>query len=301
MDRIAELENFIAIARAGSISRAAEQTRTAKSAVSRKLSDLETRLGIQLINRTTRQLNLTDAGAAFLTRAEAILDELNDAEASLRDGHQGLSGKLRIAAPLSFGMSHLQPVLSQFVRTHPNLSVEIDFSDRRVNLIEEGFDVALRIGVLADSSLIARKVARIRHSVAAAPAFWERHGRPTKPEDLEPLNCLRYSNQSRPETIRYWGARGKTGAISPPIKMLASNGEFIASMAVDGCGFIVEPRFIVAPYLRSGALEAALEDYEWSDMSLHLVYPPTRRISTRAQAFADAIAAHFKGAVKDDL
>ncbi len=301
MDRVAELENFVAIARAGSISRAATQMHAAKSAVSRRLSDLETRLGVQLINRTTRQMNLTDAGAAFLTRAEAILDELNEAEASLRDGHQGLTGKLRIAAPLSFGLSHLQPVLSQFIRAHPNLSVEVDFSDRRVNLIEEGFDVALRIGVLADSSLIARKVTRIHHTVAAAPSFWDRHGRPTKPEDLETLSCLRYSNQNRPETIRYWGKRGKTGVIAPPIKMLASNGEFVASMAVDACGFIVEPRFIVAPYLRTGELEAALENYEWSDMNLYLVYPPTRRVSTRAQAFADAIALHFKGEVKQDL
>jgi DNA-binding transcriptional LysR family regulator len=301
MGRIAELENFVAVARAGSISRAASQMRAAKSAVSRRLSDLETRLGVQLINRTTRQMNLTDAGAAFLIRAESILDELNEAEASLRDGHHGLSGKLRIAAPLSFGLSHLQPPLSQFIKAHPNLSIDVDFSDRRVNLIEEGFDVALRIGVLTDSSLIARKIAPIHHTVAAAPSFWERHGRPKEPEDLETLKCLRYSNQTRPETIRYWAPHGKSGSIAPPIKMLASNGDFVASMALDGYGFIVEPKFIIAPYLRVGKLEAVLEEYEWSEMNLYLVYPPTRRISSRAQAFSDAIVAYFKGDAKKDL
>ncbi|MEL7487143.1 MAG: substrate binding domain-containing protein, partial [Pseudomonadota bacterium] len=218
----------------------------------------------------------------------------NDAEAAARADKAALSGKLRIAAPLSFGLTHLKPVISDFIRANPDLDVEVDFSDRKVNLVEEGFDVAVRIGVLADSTLIARKLIAVRSVCAASPEFWARRGAPQTPEDLEALDCLRYLNAARPDVIEYWAPDGERGSISPPVRLFASNGDFIASMAAEDCGFIVEPYFLLAPYLESGALTEALANYSWSAMNLFIVTPPSRRVTARVRAFSDAVAEQFK-------
>lgn len=293
MDRLSEIETFVEIARAGSISAAAERLNVAKSAVSRRLSDLEARLGVQLFNRTTRRISLTDAGATFLRRAQAVMDDLAEAEAEAGAAQTALTGKLKIASALSFGLKHLQPVLSRFAKRHPGLDIEIDFSDRRVDLIDEGFDAAVRIGTLADSSLIARKLCPIRHMVVAAPDFWDVHGVPTHPRDLEAMPCVRYSNLVRPEIISYWGPKGESGTITADIKMLANNGEFLTQMAVDGHGFIVEPTFFLYEHIREGRLAPPLCDYAWSTMSLYAVYPPTRRVSARVRAFIDILVETF--------
>ena len=294
MDRLLAFENFVTVARVGSISGAADQLHLAKSAVSKRLTDLEAHLGVQLIQRTTRRLRLTEAGEAFLLHAERILDDVSEAESSLKNQSDALTGRLRIAAPLSFGLSHLQGVIAQFIRHHPRLNVEVDFSDRRVDLVEEGFDMAIRIGVLTDSSLIARKIKQIEHHVVASPAFWDRHGRPTHPDDLNRLEALRYMNLQRPDQIPWWGPADQSGIVHPKIRMLASNGEFLAQMAADHCGFIVEPDFIVEPMVKTGALERVLTEYAWSMMNLYLVFPPTRRISARVRALSDAVVGAFE-------
>jgi DNA-binding transcriptional LysR family regulator len=293
MSRFEELTTFVAIARAGSISRAAEQRRMAKSAVSRRLSDLEARLGVPLVTRTTRRLSLTDAGERFLRRTERILDELTEAESEARADQAALTGTLRIAAPLSFAMAKLRPLVSDFITAHPELSVELDLSDRRVDLVEEGFDLALRIGRLADSTLIARRVAPIAHQVAASPEFWKIHGRPQSPQEMEPLPCLAYGNAARPGVLRFRGPDGAEGAIEPPLRLSVSNGEFVTALAVEGHGFVMEPDFILEPYLADGRLEIVLEAYTWPEMNLFLVYPPNRRMSARARAFSDAVVERF--------
>ncbi|MEO1425589.1 MAG: LysR family transcriptional regulator [Pseudomonadota bacterium] len=296
MNELDQLQSFVAIARAGSISRAARQTHMAKSVLSKRLADLEARLGTSLITRTTRSLSLTDSGAQFLRRAEAILDELAEAEREARGSVGALAGKLRVAAPLSFGLAHLEPVIADFILKHPDLDVEIDFSDRQINLVEDQIDVAVRIGDLADSSLIARKVAPIHHQVAAAPTFWERHGVPTHPDDLASLDCLHYLNLARPEQLPWWGPRGTSGVVRPSIRLLASNGDFLADLAARGCGFVAEPAFILAPLVAAGRLQPVLEDYEWAAMNLYVIFAPNRRISAKARAFADAIIEQFSSA-----
>ncbi len=293
MNRLLELETFIEIARAGSISAAAARMNVAKSAVSRRLAELEARLGVQLFNRTTRRISLTDAGAVFLRRAQGVMDDLDEAEAEAGAAQTALTGRLKIAAPLSFGLKHLQPVLSRFAARHPGLEIEIDFSDRRVDLVDEGVDAAVRIGALADSSLIARKLCPIRSMVVAAPSFWRAHGAPAHPRDLEALPCLRYSNIVRPEIIPYWGPKGESGSIAADIKVLANNGEFLTGMAVDGHGYLIEPSFFLYGHIRDGRLAPALSDYAWSAMSLYAVYPPTRRLSARVRAFIDALVEAF--------
>ncbi len=293
MDRFSELDAFVQIARSGSISAAAERLNVAKSAVSRRLADLEARLGVQLFNRTTRRVTLTEAGSNFLSRASALLDDLEEAEAEASAGMTELIGKLKIAAPLSFGLKHLQPVLSKFIDAHPGLDLEIDFSDRKVDLIEEGFDVAVRIGALADSSLIARKLCPVRQVVAAAPAFWKEYGAPAHPRDLEKLPCIRYSNIARPEIVPYWGPGGEAGSLTATIKMLANNGDFLTDMAIDGHGYLIEPTFFLVEPVEAGALQPALCNFAWAPANLFVLYPPTRRLSQRVRVFIDALVERF--------
>lgn len=294
MDRFAQVQAFVQIARAGSISAAAVRMHLAKSVVSRRLSELEERLGAQLFNRTTRRLTLTDAGAAFLRRATALLDDLAEAEDEVGLRQTQLVGRLRIAAPLSFGLRHLQPLLSAFASDHPCVELEVDFSDRRVDLIKEGFDLAIRIGVLADSTLMARKICPVRSVVVAAPRFWKQHGVPQRPQELSALPCLRYTGQHRPEVIPYWGPKGEKGEVPASIKMFANNGEFLTQMGVDGHGYLVEPSFFVVEHIENGALQPVLCDYAWSNANMHVVYPPTRQLSKRVRSFVDVLVAKFE-------
>lgn len=293
MDKFTEIESFIKVAESGSFSQAASRLRVGKSTISRRVSDLEARLGAQLFHRTTRNLSLTDVGETFLKRCQRLLTDLEEAETSITSGQTHLTGTLKITAPLSFGMLHLKPLINDFLQKHSDLDLEIDFNDRKVDLIDEGFDVAVRIGVLENSSLIARKLAPIRQAVAASPQFWKEHGYPKTPQDLEHLPCLNYSNHANPKSIHYWGPKGDSGQISPPMRLLVSNGSFLCDLSAKDLGFVVTPSFFLHDYVRDGRLEAVLTDYTWSHMHLYALYPPTRHLSNRVRAFIDLLVAHF--------
>lgn len=293
MSQLDEIQSFVEIARAGSISAAARQNNIAKSALSRRLQELEARLGVELVRRTTRKLFLTDAGERFLARTTSILAAIQEAESEASEARTELAGPLRIAAPLSFGLKHLQPVISDFMRAHPKVDFDLDFSDRRIDLLEEGFDLAVRIGVLADSSLVARKLCRIDQVVAAAPSFWDQHGVPQSPDDLTDLACLRYSNLPNPALVNFWGPRGSNGSMSVSIKTLANNGDFLSQIAIDGHGFLIEPSFFLFEDIAAGHLQVVLRDYAWSNMNLFAVFPPTRHVSARVRAFIDELVNRF--------
>lgn len=290
MSRLTEIETFVAIARSGSISKAALQLGVAKSAVSRRLSDLEARLGVQLILRTTRQSSLTDEGTAFLERADFALEALDEAELSVRDAATLLSGRLRVAAPVSYGLSKMQPVFTQFMIDNPDVTLHADFSDRNVDLVQDGFDVAIRIGNLPDSSLIARKITEIRHRAVGSPSFWKANGMPRRAEDLKDLPFLRYINLRRRDTIPFQRPDGTDGVINPPQRVQASNGDFLAQMALAGLGFMVEPEFVVEDLLASGELVEVLSDHGWFGLNLYAVFPPNRRPTRRAKVFVDCLA-----------
>jgi DNA-binding transcriptional LysR family regulator len=289
MSRLDEIETFVVIARTGSISRAAEQLGIAKSAASRRLSDLEARLGAQLIIRTTRQFSLTEEGQSFLSNADIALEALDNAERTVRDDAQELSGPLHVAAPVSYGLSKMQPVFTQFLIDNPDVTLRADFSDRTVDLVQDGFDVAIRIGDLPDSSLIARKITSVRHCVVASPTFWKGHGTPKKPEDLQLLPFLRYENLRTRQTLAFQRPDKSKGTISPPQRVRASNGDFLAQMAVAGLGFMVEPEFVAEPYLQTGELIEVLPDHDWFGLNLYAVFPPGRRPTRRAEAFVSCL------------
>lgn len=296
MSRLSEIETFVSIARSGSISAAARQLGIAKSAVSRRLSELEARLGTQLVVRSTRHSNLTDEGTGFLARAEAALDALNEAESAVRDARQTLSGTLRIAAPVSYGLTKLRQVFACYLHDHPDVTLQVDFSDRQVDLVREGFDLAIRIGDLADSSLIARKITSVRNCAVASPAFWDAHGRPATPEDLNQLPLLRYETDTPRPDIHFEGPDGRRGTISPPCRVRASNGEFLAQMAAEGLGFMVEPDFVIDDHLANGTLERIMTEYTWSGLDLHVVYPGTRLLTRRTEVFIETLSVALRSA-----
>ncbi len=290
MSRLDEIETFVSIARSGSISRAADQLGIAKSAASRRLSDLEARLGVQLILRTTRRSSLTEEGIAFLDRAELALDALNDAERAVKEERAQLSGILRVAAPVSYGLSKMEPVFTQFMLDNPQIDLYVDFSDRQVDLVQDGFDVAIRIGDLPDSSLIVRKITSVRYRAVGSPSFWQTHGNPKTANDLSTLPFLRYVNLRRRDVLHFNNPDGSPGKISPPQRVRASNGDFLAQMAIAGLGFMVEPEFVVDQHIADGKLVEVLTDHEWLGLNLYAVFPSTRRITRRAEAFVDCLA-----------
>lgn len=292
MDRFEALQSFVRIVEAGSISAAAGQMQLAKSALSRRLNELEARLGTKLLTRTTRQQSLTEAGRLYYQRATQILAALEEADAELLDERQDLSGRIRMAAPLTFGLRQLSPVVLEFARQHPRVHVDLDLNDRSVDLIAEGFDLGLRIGVLENSGLRARRLAPIRNVLCASPAYWDKHGRPRHPRELRQHQALRYSNVSQ-QHWRYQGPDGERGEVLLPTRMQANNGDFLLQGAIDGMGVVLQPSFIAHGAIEDGRLEPMLCDFAWRELAAYAIYPPNRFLPGRVRALIDHLAAHF--------
>ena len=290
MDRFEDLRTYVQVVESGSLTRAAETLGVATSAVSRRVRDLETRLGVQLLQRTTRQMSMTAAGERFHTRAIDVLNALDAAEAEAGDAAQALKGPLRIAAPLSFGQSHLGPILIDFIRAHPDVDLDVDLSDRFVDLVAEGHDLAIRIGPgLRDSSLVARKLCDVRLVLAASPGFWAEHGDPARPEDLAHMPGLIYRGSERGAVLPYIMPDGREGTIEINASVRATNGDFLCAVAAAGLGWVVQPSFIAARALEEGILVPRLLDVTWPGVSIFAVYPETRHLSARARAFIDFV------------
>ena len=294
MSRYEEIETFVRIVESGSITSAAKQMRVAKSAVSRRLKELEFRLDAQLLNRSTRKLTLTDTGRTLYERAVGLLSDWEEIEAFTRDSQCALSGTIRLAAPLSFGLKHLSPAILDFAAAHPEIKFDIDFNDRVVDLVGEGMDLAIRIGNLPDSNLIARKLAPIRTVASASPEYLREHGTPTHPDQLNQHKEIRYGNR-REQGWTYTGPDGRPGRIDIPSTLIATNGEFLKDAAVRGHGIVIEPQFIVYEEIRNGKLVEILSDYQWPLLSAYAVYPHNRHLSRRVRAFVDFLVDRFKG------
>ena len=287
MDRFEDLRMFITVVEAGSVTGAAQKLQVAPSAVSRRLKELEARLGAQLLQRTTRRMRLTGTGERFLARAQSVLDDLEDAEREAGNLQAALSGPLRVSVPVSFATAHLRPVLTAFAAEHPGVVLDIDMSDRVIDLISEGYDLAVRIGAMRDSSLIARRLAKIRMVIVGAPAFWDQHGRPTRPEDLRALPALCYTGSDRTDLLRYVTDGGAAESLPLTQVMLSNNGGLLRDAAISSLGFCVQPSFIVAGSVESGALEPVLTDLRLPELTLSAVYPGTRHLPAKARAFID--------------
>lgn len=293
MDRYAEMQTFVRVAETGSLTATAERMNIAKSAVSRRLADLELRLGVQLLHRTTRRISLTDSGRRYYQQAQRLLAELEEVEQSVASEQANLRGLLRIAAPLTFGIKHLSPLLDQFMLQHPDVHLELNLDDRTVNLLEEGLDLAIRIGMLADSSLMARRLTTVRHIICASPAYLAEHGEPMQPDDLKHHTALNYSNMPESQLWQFHLPDDKTLSVRPPVRLRANNGDVLLQAAIDGLGVLVSPDFICHHAINQGLLRPVMSNYPQADMHVYVIYPAQRHLPQRVRALIDFLVMQF--------
>lgn len=293
MDRLATMEAFVRVADSKSFSEAARRLRSSKSLVSRQVAALEAELGVRLFHRTTRSLTLTEEGRGYHAQVTRILAEIDDANRSVSQAQAAPRGKLKLSAPMSFGILHLAPALPDFFACCPEVQIDLSLNDRYVDVVDEGFDLAIRIGRLADSSLVARKLATLRMILCASQDYLDRHGAPQTPADLGKHQCLCYStNAQAPE----WRLVAPDGApLNVPIdgRLHANNGDVLRIAALRGQGIVYLPSFIVGADLQAGTLVSLLPDYIPADTGIHAVYPHSRHLSAKVRAFIDFLAGRF--------
>ena len=295
MDRFKQLQAFLRTADHGSQSAAGRELGVTPAMVGRTVRALEDRLGVRLLNRTTARQSLTPAGAAFHAAAAAVLDALDDAERAASALQAEPRGTLRVAAPMSFGVRHLPAALAAFGHAHPRVRVELSLNDRTVDLVDEGFDVAVRIGTLRDSSLVARRVAFCRMVLCASPDYLRRRGTPAVPDDLRGHDCLLYSYTPG----QTWVLGGVAVAVSGPL--VANNGDALAGAAVAGQGIILQPtRSSLGDAVRAGLLAPVLPGWPPRALAVHAVYPASRNLQPKVRAFVDTLAARLGGAPWDE-
>lgn len=295
MDKFEGMAAFVRIVETGSITGAAQRLGIAKSAVSRRIRDLEAQLGAQLLHRTTRTVTLTDTGRGFYERAVRILADLREAEVAVSQAHAAVRGRLRVALPLSFGLEHLSPAIAELAQAHPDVELDLDFNDRVVDLVHEGFDAAVRIGQLPDSTLIARPLAPIRSLVCGSPAYLAANGTPATPQDLAQHRALVYSSVPEPTVWRYLDPASAEGGVKVSARLRSNNGDFIRDAAIAGQGLAMLPSFIVYRAVADGRLLPLLTDHTWPLVHAYVVYPPTRHLSRRVRVFVDFLVGRFVG------
>jgi DNA-binding transcriptional LysR family regulator len=277
----------------GSFTLAADDLRLSRAVVSKYISRLEERLGARLLNRTTRRLALTEAGAALFEASRGALERIEEAEAAVAQFQTAPRGRLRVSAPMSFGILHLGPALADFSRQFPGVTLDIRLDDRFVNLVEENVDVAVRIGQLTDSSLVARKLGVTRGVACASRRYLEEHGEPGIPEELASHDCLMYSYLSNANVWRFTARDGREIPVAVTGTIRINNGIVLAEAAMAGRGILVSPSFYVAPMLRDGRLQRILADYRLPELGIHAVYPQKAHVPPKVRVFIDYLAARF--------
>lgn len=293
MDRLGDMSAFVRVVEAKTFTAAAERLGWSKSVVSRRLSELEERLGVRLLNRSTRRLSLTEAGQAFYERCTRILADVEETEEAVASLHTEPRGQLRVNAPMTFGIRHLAPAITAFMESHPRVDVELVLNDRFVDLIDEGYDLALRIGTLSDSSLVARRLAVCRRVACAAPSYVAANGAPEEPADLGRHDCLVYTNSTTPDLWRFTARDGSESSVRVRGRLRVNNGDVLRECAAAGLGVVQLPSFIVADAVAAGQLQPVLCDWRLRDTAVHAVYPHNRYLSTKVRAFVDFLAGRF--------
>lgn len=286
------LKAFVAVVETGGFHRAADQLEASAAAVSRRISGLEAALGVKLLHRTTRQIDLTEAGRQFYADVVNIIESLEQAEEKIQTGRETIKGNLRIAAPLSFGVGRIAPILPDFMKRHPELRVHLQLEDRFTDLVAEGIDVAIRIGSLKDSTLVATRLASIPVVFCASPEYLAQHGEPEKPEDLSAHACLHYSLLSTRENWTF-----STGEDAPDVEisgpLSTNNGDVLKEAAIQGLGITTIPVFIVEDALEDGRLKAILTDYNPEPLGLYAVRPSRHFTPARVSALIDYLKSAF--------
>ena len=287
MDRFKQLETFVAVAARGSLSAAAQAEGVAPAVIGRRIDALEARLGVKLLVRTTRRITLTFEGSAFLEDCQRILNDFANAEASVSLGGVKASGHMRITAPAGFGRLHVAPLIGPFIATHREVSVSLELSDRLADIVNDGFDLAIRIGQLDDSSLVGVTLAQNHRVVVASPAYLQAHGIPRTPADLANHSCLafgNYGNQSRGWLLQ---VAGRQVAIRAGGSMECNDGAVLHDWALAGYGLAWRSMWEVSEDLQAGRLQTVLDDYAAPINAIHAVYPQRRHLPLRVRMFID--------------
>jgi len=296
MDRFLALTSFARVVESGSFARAAERLGVSVSSVSRQVALLEAHLDTRLLNRTTRRLSLTESGRAFFQRCTQLLADLEEAEESASAGNIRPRGTLRMTSSITFGARHLAPAIAEFATRHPAMRFDVELSDRAVDLVEEGIDLAVRIGAIGSQNVVGRKVGETRLVCCAAPAYLDRHGEPQHPEDLARHACLTYEYAPQRSTWAFRDREGRERSVRVAGPIHANSGRFLEALAVAGAGIAYEPDFIVGPDVRAGRLLRILPAFVPPAANIHVAFPSRRNLSAKVRAFTDFLLERFAAA-----
>lgn len=287
MENLTDIAVFVQVVDSGSFTVAAKRLKLSKSVVSKYVTRLENRLGARLLNRSTRRLSLTEVGRVFYTRSLQGLQELEEASAEVLRLQGAPRGTLRINTPMSFGILHIAPLLPDFLSRYPELSVDMSLDDRKVDLVEEGFDVAVRISDLPDSSLVARRLGPCRHVVCAAPEYLKHYGIPRTPEDLSEHNAITFRYQESPNEWHFLSPEGRHVSVAVSGSIQINNSLALREALIQGGGITLTPTFVVGSDIRAGRLRPVLTDYRAMEISIYIIYSQRRHLSPKVRTFID--------------
>ncbi len=295
--RFDDLSTFLTVVEAGGITAAANHLNLAKSVVSKRISALEAALDVELLVRSSRAVRPTEHGQALYDRMRPLIHEMGQAAERISSGAGSLTGRLRITAPMSFGTMHLSPIIAAFVGAHAELEMAIDLDDRFVDLVHGGYDVGIRIGLLPDSSMIARKLCEVRRVVLCSPGYAQARGLPRDVADLARHACIDYAHVHASQLWQFEaaGPGGRPGSVALRSRIVVNNGEVMRDLAIAGLGVVVLPMFLAVDALRDGRLIEALPDALPRPYAIHAVWPQTNRMSAKVRAFVDHLATAFAG------
>jgi DNA-binding transcriptional LysR family regulator len=292
MDTLASMQVFAMVVEAGSFAAAAERLELSRALVSKHMAHLEKHLGTRLLNRTTRRLSLTESGSTYFERCQQILKDIEEAELAATELTSVPRGTLRVTIPLVFGVLHIAPLIADYLSIHTDAKLDFTLDDRNIDLVNEGYDLAIRIGNLAETGLIARKFAKDLVVVCGSPEYFRRHGIPRVPEDLSNHSCLSYSYD---DSGNEWHFSGPDGEHVVQIKgnLRANNGDLLRVAALGGAGIVLQPRFLVGADLRAGRLQSVLTEYKSRELGIYAVYPSRKYLSAKVRSFIDFLAERF--------
>lgn len=296
MDRLAAIQVFAQVVESGSFAKAAERLGISTSATSRQLAELEAHLQTRLLNRTTRRVSLTETGRAYYERCVQLLADLEEAEHEAARAAIVPRGTIKLTTSSAFGIRHVGPAIAAFLAAHPEVKFDVSLSERTIDLVEEGFDLAIRIGSPGAQNLVARKLGETRVVPCASPAYLARHGAPKTPEELARHNCLTYEYTPQPGLWRFRDAAGALRAVRVSGNLHSNNGDFIAEAAALDAGIVFEPAFVVGPDVRRGRLVPLLQDFEPEPLPIYAVYPSRKHLSAKVRTFVDFLVKSFAGA-----